>query len=182
MQPRSNLEPKKIFLGPPWPGGLHRHAHMTMCQFSFCTLPSSSGVMIPKTVPTLCPPMVSHHRWNFTQLSPKRDWATVRGRRRRPGGRDAAADGQSGLVAAGRAHPRSGAGFAGHVSRPPWPRCRAGSNAVSSVASSLQFAWDTLSPRYFMRIGPMLLRLERRGLRFPGPAYRIRPILFFRAT
>ena len=28
----------------------------------------------------------------------------------------------------------------------------------------------------------LLLRLARRGLRFPGPAYRIRPILFFCAT
>ena len=43
--------------------GLHRHALMTMCQFSFCILPHSSGVMIPKTFLKLCPPLYT--RWNF---------------------------------------------------------------------------------------------------------------------
>ena len=43
--------------------GLHRHALLTMCQFSFCTLPRSSGVMIPD-VP-LCPPIITYRCWNF---------------------------------------------------------------------------------------------------------------------
>ena len=45
--------------------GLHRHALMTMCQFSFCTLPHSSGVMIPKTFLKLCPATM-YHLWNFS--------------------------------------------------------------------------------------------------------------------
>ena len=38
------------------------HALMTMCQFSFCILPYSSGVMIPKTFLKLCP--LSYTRWS----------------------------------------------------------------------------------------------------------------------
>ena len=36
--------------------GLHRHALMTMCQFSFRTLPRSSGVMIPDVSLSYVPP------------------------------------------------------------------------------------------------------------------------------
>ena len=35
-----------------------RAVGVTMCQFSFCTLPRSSGVMIPRTFLKLCPPLV----------------------------------------------------------------------------------------------------------------------------
>ena len=52
------------FEGRSWQG-LHRHALMTMCQFSFCTLPGSSGVMIPKTFLKLCPATM-YHLWNFS--------------------------------------------------------------------------------------------------------------------